>query len=89
MIKLIMLVIFVTWCYLPFLTIWCRANEHPRMFLCQVYIYRHGFSISWHSNVNVKMLFRPHIHDIGRIFGSHLGEHLVCNRIWNLKFVIK
>ena len=59
MIKLIMLLIFVTWCYLPFLTIWCRANEHPRMFLCQVYIYRHVFSISWHSNVNVKMLFRP------------------------------
>ena len=47
------------------------------------------FSISWHLNKNVKMLFWPHINDIGRMFGSHLGDHLVCNRIWNFKIVIK
>ena len=61
MIKLIVLLIFVTLCYSPFFKYGAglhNFNEYPRMFfLCQVhiYIYIHVsvFSISWYLNANV------------------------------------
>ena len=58
------------------------CNEHTKIFVCVKLIYIDMlvfYYISWHLNINVKMLLEPHIHYIGRIFGGHLGDHLVCN----------